>query len=38
LVYFSPFWNIVPRKIWHPWLELNLLDSVAAEIQIECWM
>jgi hypothetical protein len=21
LVYFSPFWYFVPRKIWQPWLE-----------------
>jgi hypothetical protein len=22
LVYFSPFWHIVPRKIWQPWTQL----------------
>jgi hypothetical protein len=22
LVYFSPFWYFVPRKIWQPWMAL----------------
>jgi hypothetical protein len=23
LVYFSPFWHVVPRKIWQPWLDVR---------------
>jgi hypothetical protein len=25
LVYFFPFWYVIPRKIWQPWLEHKLL-------------
>jgi hypothetical protein len=28
LVYFSPFWYFVPRKIWQPWLQaLSFSDA-----------
>jgi hypothetical protein len=33
LVYFSPFWYIVPRKIWQPWPEVQKL----VDPQKESW-
>jgi hypothetical protein len=30
LVFFSPFWYIVPRKIWQPWIVGNCLSGTAS--------
>jgi hypothetical protein len=30
LVYFSPLWCIVPRKIWQPWFDLGIPVKPAA--------
>jgi hypothetical protein len=30
LVYFSPFWYFVPRKIWQPWTQLLLHTKLSA--------
>jgi hypothetical protein len=27
LLYFSPFWHIVPRKIWQPWYAIQKAEE-----------
>jgi hypothetical protein len=34
LVYFSPFWYLVPRKIWQPWYAVGLGRSTSRGCQI----
>jgi hypothetical protein len=33
LVYFSPFWYFVPRKIWQPWLQRRRCKNLYRNIQ-----
>jgi hypothetical protein len=31
---FFPFWHVVPKKIWHPWLHV---DNYAQTFEVMCF-